>query len=325
MKKFILFFLVLGVLIPLSSWAQKQSVMVANATENKVEIGGVIIKSRAIKELSLPVTNNVASITLSYYEGLELKGPVTLTRSVNRNRVVLRDFDPANNTAASSEDAPSASNKATFSEKPYTPDVTNTPASSSWWANVTVKLKNGLKKQTLFVPVAPFAGLSLASGDISEKPATLNTGPIIFPVKLMSEDSVKTKTGMRYTWGIVDKIVVEGDDILEIRPDDILNANEGETMVKFIVSNLGSRFIISEGESTGTVVPDRVPTKVKLYVGWNIIPIQFLDANNLPTQATLILLVDKTSRSLIAGDKNKLKNGNISVETKNIMITNHVR
>jgi hypothetical protein len=323
MKKSVFFFLVLGILFPMGLFAQNQSVSIANATSNKVEIGGVVIKSRAIKELSLPVVNNVATFQLSYYDGLELKGPVTLTRSVSKGRIVLRDFDPANNSSAPA--ASTSANTATFSEKPaYVPDVSySEPSSSGWWSTVTVTPQNKLKGQSIFVPTDPFRGLALKSGQVSKQTATLKTGEIVFPVFLTSENDSTGGSGVKFSWALVNKIVTEGQKVFEFKPEDIMKANAGETIKKTIVSKLNFDFIISEGASRGEVIPFNSPTKLELYVGWNILPIQYKDTHGLPTQAILILLVNDLRKPLMARGKGSVDQ--ISVDRDNIVITNFSR
>ncbi|QQG52452.1 MAG: hypothetical protein HY931_03990 [Candidatus Falkowbacteria bacterium] len=327
MKKSILFFLLLGILIPLSSWAQKQNVLLANATAKKVLIDDQIINPRASKELSLTVKGGVAQFSLAYYDGLVLKESVNLARKVNKGRIILKDFDPTNN------DVPDASvMDEEVTSKGATADFGGTAVNSGnqvqnpddWWSYATVKPKNGLKGQSLFVPSEPFKGLALASGQQSSRSATLKTGEIMFPALLMEEkEEASTKNGINYTWAIVDKIIVEGQDVLEIKPENIMKANDGDLTKKTIVSKLGFPFIIAEGASSGKVVSDNIPTRLDLYIGWNILPIQYKGPDGLPVQAILILLVDDSKKPLMTGSKSKEQN--ISIGRNDITIMDFKR
>lgn len=326
MKKSILFFLLLGILFPVSSWAQKQNVLVANATAKKILIDDQIINPRASKELSITVKGNVGQFTLAYYDGLVLKESVNLARRVTKGRIVLKDFDPTNN------DQPDASvaDEEVSQSKGATADFGGTAISGNqaqspddWWSYATVKPKNGLKGQSLFVPSEPFRGLALASGQQSSRSATLKTGEIMFPALLMEEkEDASTKNGINYTWAIVDKIIVEGQDVLEIKPENIMKANDGKLTKKVIVSKLGFPFIIAEGASSGKVVSDNIPTRLDLYVGWNILPIQYKGPDGLPVQAILILLIDDSNKPLMTGSK---KEQNISVSRNDITIMDFKR
>jgi hypothetical protein len=327
MRKMILLLLVFGVLISTSSWAQKQSVLIANATTKKVLIDDQIINPRASKELSITVKGNVGQFILAYYDGLVLKESVNLARKITKGRIVLKDFDPKNNdqpdASSSAEDNSSPAATADFSRVSGTvADQTQNP--NDWWSYATVKPKNGLKGQSLFVPSDPFKGLALSSGQQSIRDVTLRTGEIMFPALLMSEtDATSTKTGINYTWAIVDKIIVEGQSVLEIKPENIMKANDGKLTRKVIVSKLGFPFIIAEGASSGKVVSDNVPTRLDLFIGWNILPIQYKGSDGLPVQAILILLVDESGKPLMTGDKSKERN--ISIGRNDITIMDFKR
>jgi hypothetical protein len=326
MKRFILLLLVLGIVFPMSLRAQKQSVLIANATTKKVLVDDQIINPRASKELSITVKGNVGQFTLAYYDGLVLKESVSLARKVTKGRIILKDFDPANNDkpdASSADDSSSPAATADFSRVSGTV-AGQTQNPDDWWSYATVTPKNGLKGQSLFVPSEPFKGLALSSGQQSGRSVTLKTGEIMFPALLMEEkDAASTKTGINYTWAIVDKIVVEGQSILDIKPENIMKANDGKLTKKVIVSKLGFPFIIAEGASSGKVVSDNIPTRLDLFIGWNILPIQYKGSDGLPVQAILILLVDDSGKPLMTG--NKSKEQNISIGRNDITIMDFKR
>lgn len=311
----------LAVLFAMSSWAQT-NVKVANGTKDLVVVNGVNIPSRNVKEVSLPVSNNTASFEVVYYEGLVKKGPITLTREVNKNRIEIRDF-----TSSGTAPASSASGRQLKTENASNPNLGTSPIpaannasnAADWWATVNVKPKNSLKGQSLFVPSDPFKGLALKPGQESKKTATLKTGTIVFPVFLASNDSTG-KSGNQFAWALVNKIITESQTTFEFMPQDIMQANAGAIVKKTIISKLPSPFIISDGKSRGIVISPDVPQRLELYVGWNIVPIQYKDANGFPTEAILILLVDNHSRALMAKAKNKADE--ISVVPSNVVITN---
>ncbi|MFA6514017.1 MAG: hypothetical protein WCT50_01835 [Patescibacteria group bacterium] len=317
MKKVVLVFLFFGILFQMSSWAQT-NIKVANGTKELVVVNGVNIPSRNLKEVSLPVSNNTASFEVVYYEGLVKKGPITLTREVNKNRIEIRDFTQNGTPSTSGKQRNESTGGANLATSPI-PAANNVANASNWWAEVDVKPKNSLKGQSLFVPSDPFKGLALRPGQESKRTATLKTGTIVFPVFLASNDSTG-KAGNQFAWALVNKIITEGQTTFEFMPQDIMQANAGAIVKKTIISKLPSPFIISDGKSRGIVISPNVPQRLELYVGWNIVPIQYKDANGFPTEAILILLVDSHSRALMAKAKNKADE--ISVVPSNVVITN---
>lgn len=302
--------------------AQTQtSVRVANTTNGLITVNGTSIGAKSAKEVNLSVKDGIASFETYYYEGPEKKGPVTLTRSIRNNQVVLRNFSPS--------DASTSRRRSTESDPE--PVSTQVPPPSAytqtgeWWAHVTVSPVNKLEKYSIFVPADPFRGLALKPGQTSEKSITLRTGEILFPVFLAIDDSQdeQSRTGVNYSWALVNKIVTEGQEDFEFLPQDIMEANGGKVIRKNIISKLPFDFIISQGAAQGTVIPANTPQRLELYVGWNIIPIQYKDASGLPTQAILILLVNDLRRPLLARGRNS--SDQITVQRDNIVVTNYSR
>jgi hypothetical protein len=316
MKKTVIF--VLATLFAMSSWAQT-NVMVKNSTKDLVVINGVNLPAQSIKELSLLVENNTASFEVVYYEGLTKKGPVRLTRMVNKGRMVLNNFEPTTTSTDSGYKPPKngSSNSSSETSTSPIPAANNYSNASDWWGEVNVQPQNKLKGQSIFVPSDPFKGLALKPGQISAKTARLRTGTIVFPVFLSANDS--TKSGSRFAWALVNKIVTEGQTVFEFLPEDIMKANAGDIVRKTIISRLPSPFIISDGKARGIVVTPGSPQRLELYVGWNIVPIQYQDSNGFPTEAILVLLVDSRSKALMAKAKNKA--GEISVVPSDVVIT----
>lgn len=326
MKKLI-FLLICGIVFPLSLLAQKQSIQVANATNSIMKVNGISVPAREIVSVSMDVADGVASFKVDeYWAGQERLGPVTMTRSVERgNRITIRDFSVEGNQRAS--------NRRSTVNEAIMPPVQSVPAvdyagmkdiaSGDWWAYVTVTPKNSLEGYSIFIPSEPFRGLSLKAGQASGKSITLKTGEILFPVFLVAEEDGSTKTGINYSWALVNKIITEGQEEFEFKAGDIMQANSGKEIRKTLVSKLPFDFIIAEGASRGTVIPANYPTKLELYVGWNILPIQYKDAAGLPTQAILILLVNELRKPMMA--RGRAGSDQITVNRDNIVITNFGR
>jgi hypothetical protein len=318
MKKIAVFFF--GMVLVMSLCAQTK-VQVANATKNLMVVNGVNIAARASKEVSLPVENEEATFSVTYYEGLEKIGPVSITRPVSKGRIIMRDFSPAE-TASASRRTVKSGEGAPAQQTASAPDP-NYSNSTDWWSYVDVTPQNKLKGYSIFVPSAPFRGLALKSGQTSEKSARLQTGNIMFPVFLASENDSVGNLGIRFSWALVNKILTEGQKVLDFTAEDIMKVNSGDIIKKTLVSKLTFDFIIAEGKTRGTVIPAGYPEKIELYVGWNIIPIQYKDSQGLPTQAILILLVNDLRKPLMA--RGKTNTDEISIQPNNIVITNFGR
>lgn len=311
----------------MSMLAQKQTVKVANATTSIMKVNGVNVPSREIVEVSMDVADGLASFKVDeYYVGQEKNGPVTLTRSLERgDRITIRDF--------STDGEQRVNRRLAKTNEAVMPAVQPMPAidynqmkdvaSGDWWAYVTVAPKNSLEGYSIFVPSEPFRGLALKAGQASDKTITVKTGEILFPVFLVAEEDGSTKTGINYSWGIINKIITEGQTEFEFKAEDIMQANNGKVIKKILVSKLPFDFIIAEGASRGTVIPANSPTKLELYLGWNILPIQYKDSDGLPTQAILILLVNDLRRPMMA--RGKAGVDQITVDRDNIVITNFGR
>ena len=293
------------------------TVKVANATNDLIIVNGTSIGSRVSTNLSLPIENQTASFEVYYYEGQEKKGPVTLTRSVRNGQIVIRDFssDDVSRRLTANDSEPV---KAEQPQSSYT-------ATGDWWSYVTVTPVNKLDQYSIFVPADPFRGLALRPGQASEKSIKIKTGEILFPVFLAIDDMKdgQTKTGINYSWALVNKIITEGQETFEFLAQDIMEANNGKLIRKNIISKLPFDFIISQGAAQGTVIPANTPRKLELYIGWNIIPIQYKDASGLPTQAILILLVNDLRTPLMA--RGRTGSDQITVRRDNIVVTNYSR
>lgn len=325
MKKIIVFLIFL---LPVSVFAQKQMVGVGNNTGSVIQVDGIDIASRVLKNVNLTVIDGVAHFAIKYYDRNRiLVGPVELTRPVINGRVRIDNFEtmperPENGRRTSRAAREKEQEEQVIETQPLMP-VVQVDQPRDWWAHVNVKPQNKLEGYSIFVPTDPFKGLALKPDQESERSITLRTGEIIFPVFLAAEDETNTQTGVRYSWAIVNKIVTEGQDNFLITPQDVMEANTGRVVRKKMFSRLNFDFIISEGASKGMVISPQSPKRMEFYVGWNIIPIQFKDSRGLPTQAILIILVNDSPGNVFA--RGKAASDNISVSRDNIVITNNFR
>jgi len=309
----------LAFLLPLSVFAQKQMVGVGNSTNSVIQVDGVDIASRVLKNVNLTVIDGIAHFSVKYYDqNRMLIGPINLTRPVVSNRIRIDNFDQMPESSRQREQR----SQPTPPAPPPAPSPPSLDQSTDWWAYVTVRPQNKLEGYSIFVPTEPFRGLALKPDQISERVVTLRTGEIIFPVFMVAEDETDSQTGVKYSWAIVNKIVTEGQDNFLITPQDVMEANTGRVVRKRMISRLNFDFIISEGASKGIVVSPQTPQRLDFYVGWNIIPIQFKDPKGLPTQAILIILVNDARGNVFARSKTA---SDVSVGQDNIVITNTIR
>ncbi len=312
------FFLLLGLLY-FNHNLQAQAMRVANETKTLLIINNISIGSGVSAHIELPVSNGNTTFEAYYYEGQNKKGPVAMTRMVRNNQIIIRSLAPTE---------PGYRSKTTVATEPVDAEETTAnsqyTSSSDWWASVNVTPINMLEKYSIFVPADPFKGLALKPGQKSAKSITLQTGEILFPVFLAMDDmSGETATGINFSWALVNKIVTEGQETFEFLPQDIMKANNGRIVKKVLISRLPFDFIISEGASQGTVIPSNSPSRLELFVGWNIIPIQYKDDYGLPTQAILVLLVNDLRKPIMA--RGRTKSDQIMIKKENIVITNYAR
>jgi len=310
--------------LPMAVLGQRQMVMVGvgNNTSSIIEVDGTEIASRALKNVNLTVTEGVAHFSIRYYDrNRVLVGPINLTRPVVNGRIRIDNFEKTLRGSESRRTSTEGTQESAIQTQPLMP--TQTHQSRDFWAQVNVKPQNKLEGFSIFIPVDPFRGLALRSGQVSERVVTLKTGEIIFPVFLVAEDNTDTPTGVKYSWAIVNKIVTEGQESFLITPQDVMKTNTGGIVRKRMISKLNFEFIISEGASKGIVVSPQRPQRMEFYVGWNIIPIQYKDQNGFPTQAILILLINNVPGNLFA--RGRSSSDDIAVTRENIVITNNIQ
>lgn len=304
MKKNVVLFLFFALAFPILMWGE--DVRVVNASRELIIINGTNVPRGSKPVLNLDVKNGIASFELVYYEGLVETSPIRAYREVKGGSIQIRDYQPGLNLAQ-------AYNNASSEEKPSpAPPRRSSVSGGEWWSNVTVVPYNKLEDFSIFVPTGAFKGLALAPNQLSERSATIRTGPEMFPIQLGAAADNKTKIGGEFTWALFNKIITEGQDTLEITVDDIMEVNEGKIINKKVVSYLPFKFMISAGKErpvfkAANVVKRRDgsreirPTstkRVELFVGWNIIPIQYGDENGLPTETLMIILVPDDNEPL---------------------------
>lgn len=273
-------------------------VTVANATPGVIQVEGVSIPSKFTKPIQTAVKNGIVAVDVEYYEGLDRKGPVKFYLEVDkRNRAVIRNFD-VNQELASQFKQISSEQSRSQTESPRARNV-NSSVSGDWYSTVTVFPINKTEEYSIFVPIETFRGLALKPGQRSESSITLRTGDILIPVIMESVNEDGTPTGMSFTVGLIKTIITEGQEEFEFNLPEITVANSGKTITKRVVSDLSFDVIIPEGATRGQIIEANRMAKIELFVGWNILPVQYKDDKGYPKEAMLISLINE-SRAPIA-------------------------
>ncbi|HZJ41729.1 MAG TPA: hypothetical protein VFD51_01810 [Patescibacteria group bacterium] len=309
---------VLFVILPSFVWAQTE---VVNATSGVIKVDGNNVPSRLTKIINFPVQNNIGTFEVEYFEGSYSKGPVKMYRRLDRRgRVKITNFNPETDLASKFNEASDEVSISKASSSALSPKFT--ASRDGWWSNVTVTPENKTEDYSIFVPSGPFMGLALKPGQKSVNSITLQTGKKMFPV-LLGLDDGKSQSGVSFTWALFHKIITEGQEVLEIKVEDIMFTNRGNIITKKLVSQLPFNFKISEGAAQGIVIKANHYKKIKLFLGWNIIPVEYKDKDGLPTEAILILLVDDSREPLYV--KKKTQRNNMSLEGNEIIVTGSSR
>ncbi|MDA3802547.1 MAG: hypothetical protein PF488_01450 [Patescibacteria group bacterium] len=288
------------------------------SSDNDLEM--VIIKSKKSSYVNFIPSDGIAEFKLGRYEGLDHVVIGQAKRKVKKGRIALEDFslksdlDEKKAETGKKEDKKkekkevrkfSASNSKTFS------------ATDDFWAKTTVVPKNESSVRIL-VLAPPFKGLALESEQNSEKKVELNTGKYTFPVYYDPEpDSIST--GRKFRWAVVSKIVVENQDTFRITNHDLREVSTGKQIEKMVKNNLPINFLIVAGENRGKVIPANNVYKLDMKVGWNVTPVQYLNEDNLPVQAVLLLMANDLKKPIFA-DKKSGENMT-SIEPDNLILT----
>lgn len=311
--------LLILLLFPAVLWGQTE---VVNATSGVMKVNGVSVPSGFKKDLNVPVKNGVAELEVEYYnDNLQPQGPYKIYREVKRNRVYIRSFEP--DVGLKTSFSKSSSSSSSSNQSSYNQPVSEKRqyAGSDWWATVTIKPENKMDGQTIFIPADPFKGLALKSGQTSQKSVTIETGPLRVPVLLQAEEGY-AESGVKFSWALLNTIVTENQDVFQIKPEDIMQSNSGEIITKRIISELPFKITISEGYARGTVISPGKPQKLEMFLGWNIIPIEF-DENGMPNGLLLMALVADDGETLTI--KNKSPQDVNNVNDNVIIITDYRR
>ncbi len=276
----------------------------------------VIVKSKKSSFVHFLPSEGIAEFKLGRYEGLNHVILGSAKRQVQKGKIALSDFqlnsDLEEKKIEKNEEkiAESVGVKPVFTAKTYS-------ASDNFWAKTEVVPKNESSVRILVLG-APFKGLALESEQYSEKKVLLNTGKYTFPVYYdLEPDSVST--GRKFRWAVVSKIVVEKQDTFKITDYDLREVSTGTIIEKVVKNNLPIDFLIVSGRNDGEVIPANSLYKLEMQVGWNVIPVQYLNEENLPVQAVLLLMANNLKRPLFADRKN---GDNVtSIEPDNLILT----
>lgn len=275
----------------------------------------VIVKAKKSSFVHFLPSDGVASFKLGRYEGLNHVTLGKAERKVQKGKISLKDFSLELDVNKESEvekilkeeknDKKSFSTQKVFS------------SSDNYWAKTTVVPKNESSVRILVLG-QPFKGLALEADQASNKKVVLNTGKYTFPVYYDPEpDSVST--GRKFRWAVISKIVVEEQDTFKITNYDLQTVSNGVEIEKIVKNNLPINLVIVNGENRGEVIPANGVYKLKMRVGWNVIPVQYLNENNLPVQAVLLLMANNLKKPIFADRKSD--ENTPSIEPDNLILT----
>lgn len=141
-------------------------------------------------------------------------------------------------------------------------------------------------------------GMCLKPDSTTSKEVTAFTGLIQSAIGY-DNDSDTTATGANQKFAVLYKSIPEGLDTLFIYSKNLVLVNTGELVTKVFKNKTGLAYLITNSPSTNskkksdrTIAPN-YHRKIKLYLGWNVLTLQYLDEEGLPRQAALLFMVTK--------------------------------
>lgn len=318
MKNLLLIFLTTLTVV---SFAQ---VRVLNSTDSKATIMSlngheeVVINPKSSAYVHFLPADGLAEFKLGRYDGFKHVSLGIAKRQTSKGRMALRNFELEDNTPAKLQKAEKEPEKVKESFSPAQTDYSNqSKGDQDFWSETTLVAKNESSVRVLALAY-PFKGMALEAEQASAKSITLGTGVYTFPVYYDPEpDSLST--GRLHKWSVISKIVVEGQDTLRITDNDLREVSSGVQIQKVVRNYLPIDFLIVAYENQGKVIPANGMMKLDLRVGWNVIPVQYLNKKNMPVQAVLLLMINDQKRKPIFADK---KNGEntVSIEPDNLVL-----
>ncbi len=295
MKKIILL-LLLAVAAGLSASAQAYF---ANYTTDKLVVASengseAIVNPRSKALVNFLPSNGIAKFTLYRFYGFDRVKIGEIQRRVIKKTVTLRDFNPEAEAEVISSDKKAKIGNVNVAN----PDVAKPDAivinNGEWWSEAVVVPKNETDYR-LTVLTAPFKGLALKPDQASKKSKSLRTGICEFVVYFDTEvDSVSS--GRAYNWAVFNKIIAEDQDTLRITKYDLKQTTIGKQIFAPIVNKSGADLFITAGPNSGKVIPSKGMEKLDLFVGWNVLSVQYIK-NGLPVQAVLLFMVSDRKKS----------------------------
>jgi hypothetical protein len=286
------------------------------SSDNGLEM--VIIKSKKSSFVHFLPSEGICEFKLGRYEGLDHVVIGQAKRKVEKGKIILEDFSLKSDLDKKKAETEEKSEKE--EEKKEIRKFSSSKSFSSidnFWAKTTVVPKNESSVRIL-VLAPPFKGLALEEDQHSEKKVSLSTGEYTFPVYYDPEpDSIST--GRKFRWAVVSQIVVENQDTFRITNHDLREVSSGVRIEKMVKNNLPIDFLIVAGENRGRVIPANNVYKLNMRVGWNVIPVQYLNENNLPVQAVLLLMANDLKKPLFADRKSG--ENTTSIEPENLILT----
>lgn len=148
-------------------------------------------------------------------------------------------------------------------------------------------------------------GLCLKTKKTSKTKVTSPTGPIQAAIGYDTDPDEKA-TGANQKWAVLYKSISEGLDTLKIYNENLVLVNTGIQVEKVLNNrtNLGYLIINSpqiassaKSDVDKTIAPSS-SRKIKFYLGWNVMVVQYKDEDGLPRQAVLLFMVTKDQKSV---------------------------
>lgn len=306
MKKIIFFVLLLGFGTQ-QVWAQAR---IFNGTNEKIVVSDskglteVVVNARASAIATFLPSDGVAKFNLARYEGFNKVDLGEATRLSKNGKIAIKNLSLDDGSAAEAEEP-----KVKLGLKKDSKTFGSARTVDAGAARSETQSRSGvvpasglvLSNQSSYRLTAldgVFKGAALAAGQVSRINRSVPTGKLTFSVYFdPEEDSISS--GRNHRWAVINKIIVEGQDSLNITDTDLSQVSSGEEIKKAIKNNFDIDFLIVAGNNAGKVVAARKMTQLELAVGWNYIPVEYMTREGLPVRSILLLMVNNSKRPIV--------------------------
>jgi len=307
MKKILLFVIFLSFFGAQQSWAQAR---VFNGTSEKLVVSDlkglteVVINARGSAVATFLPSDGVAKFNLSRYEGFNKVNIGEATRVAKNGKIAIKDLSLDDGSAVEDEKP-----RTILGLKKESKTFGSARTVDTGTARSEIQNRQGvvpasgmvLSNQSSYRLTALdgiFKGAALASGQVSRINRSVPTGKLTFSVYFdPEEDSISS--GRNHRWAVINKIIVEGQDSLNITDTDLTQVSSGEEIKKAVKNNFNIDFLIVAGNNAGEVVPARKMTQLDLAIGWNYIPVEYMTKEGLPVRSILLLMVNASKKPIV--------------------------